>query len=262
MKETVKIFKIGGKVIDSEQELSSFLQDFAAVSGHKVLVHGGGKIATQMAERMGVATHMIGGRRVTTQEMLDVVLMVYGGLVNKKIVAKLQALGCDAVGLTGADMNCMVASKRSAHPIDYGFAGDIQYINSNVFSRLLHQNITPILAPLTHDQGGQLLNTNADTIAATTAVALAAAFSVALYFCFEKTGVLTDVQDDTSLVELLSFKTYQELKEKGVIADGMIPKLDNAFHTMQQGVAQVCIMQYSQVKHIEKQQLKATTLCL
>lgn len=262
MKESVKIFKIGGKVIDNAQELSSFLKDFAAVHGPKILVHGGGKIATQMAERMGVDTHMIEGRRVTTQEMLDIVLMVYGGLVNKKIVAQLQALGCDAVGLTGADMNCMVASKRPSHPIDYGYAGDIQHINSSVFSSLLQQNIMPILAPLTHDQHGQLLNTNADTIAATAAVALSSEFSVALYFCFEKTGVLTDIQDEASFIEQLSFDTYQEFKKEGIIADGMVPKLDNAFHTMQQGVAQVCIMHYSQVKYIEKQQLKATTLCL
>lgn len=262
MKEPVKIFKIGGKVIDHAEELPAFLKDFAAVPGPKILVHGGGKIATQMAEQMGVATQMIEGRRVTTQEMLDVVLMVYGGLVNKKMVAQLQALGCNAVGLTGADMNCMVATQRPTHPVDYGFAGDIQHINSVVFSSLLHQNITPVLAPLTHDQQGQLLNTNADTIAATTAVALAPAFSVALYYCFEKTGVLTDIQDESSLIEQLSFDHYQALKKKGIIADGMVPKLDNAFHTMQQGVAQVCIMHHSQVKNIQNQQLKATTLCI
>lgn len=262
MKEKLKVFKIGGNVIDNEQELSLFLEDFAAVSGHKILVHGGGKIATQMASRMGVATQMVEGRRVTTQEMLDVVLMVYGGLVNKKIVAKLQALGCDALGLTGADMNCMVASKRPVQTIDYGFAGDMQYVNSNVFYRLLQQNITPILAPLTHDQKGQLLNTNADTIAAATAVALTDNFFVSLFFCFEKAGVLTDIQRESSLIELLNFNTYLELKEEGIIADGMVPKLDNAFQTMQQGVDQVCIMHHSQVKNIEKQEFKATTLNL
>lgn len=262
MKEQVSIFKIGGKVIDHEQELTSFLQDFAAVKGPKMLVHGGGKVATHMAERMGVATQMIEGRRVTTGEMLDVVLMVYGGLVNKKVVARLQSLGCNATGLTGADMNSIIAEKRPAQPVDYGFVGDIRQINHSVFTNLLQQNITPVLAPLTHDRQGQLLNTNADTIAAATAVALAAYFSAGLYFCFEKAGVLTDIEDEASLLERLDERTYQNLKAEGIIADGMVPKLDNAFHTLQQGVSHVCIMHHSQVKNIDKQNFKATTLCL
>lgn len=262
MKEQVRIFKIGGKVIDDEQELTAFLQDFAAIKGYKILVHGGGKVATHMAGKMGVATQMIEGRRVTTKEMLDVVLMVYGGLVNKKIVARLQSLGCHATGLTGADMNCIEADKRPAQPVDYGFVGDIRQVNAIAFRNLLQQDITPVLAPLTHDRQGQLLNTNADTIAAAIAVALAADFSADLYFCFEKAGVLTDIEDEASLLERLDERAYQNFKAEGVIADGMVPKLDNAFHTLRQGASRVCIMHHSQVKNIDKQNFKATTLCL
>lgn len=271
MKETLHVFKIGGKVIDDDQELASFLKSFAAVGhhsgdssakGHKMLIHGGGKIATDVAERLGIKTQMIEGRRVTSQAMLEVVAMVYGGLVNKKIVARLQASGCNAVGLTGADMNCITASKRPVEPVDYGYVGDIQHVEPGVLAGLLQQDITPILAPMTHDGQGQLLNTNADAIASAAAVALAQSFDVKLYYCFEKPGVLTNIDDDASLIETLTYDKYQSLKQQGVIADGMIPKLDNAFYTMQQGVSQVCIMHHSQINHIEQQHLTATTLCL
>lgn len=262
MKKTVRIFKIGGKVIDHAQELATFLDDFSALPDPKILIHGGGRIATQMAERLGIVTEMIEGRRVTTQEMLDVVLMVYGGLVNKKIVAHLQSSSCNAVGLTGADMNCLEADKRPAEPVDYGFAGDVRQVNAFVFEQLLQQGVTPVLAPLTHNKKGLLLNTNADTIAASVAVALAQAYSVELFYCFEKPGVMTDIQDDASLLEVLNQSTYRQLKEEGVIADGMVPKLDNAFHTLQQGVSRVFIMHHRQVNHIEKQYFKGTTLCL
>lgn len=259
--ETLHIFKIGGKVIDDDQELATFLKSFAAVKGHKMLVHGGGKIATDVAERLGIKTQMVEGRRVTNQATLEVVAMVYGGLVNKKIVAQLQGLGCNAIGLSGADMNCITASKRPVEPVDYGYVGDIQHVDSSALAGLLQQNITPVLVPLTHDGQGQLLNTNADAIASAAAVALAQLFDVRLYYCFEKPGVLTDIEDDTSLIETLTYDEYQRLKAQGVIADGMIPKLDNAFRTMQQGVSQVCIMHHSQVNNIE-QRLIATTLCL
>ncbi len=262
MKKPIKIVKIGGNVIDDDKTLAGFLDDFAALEGLKILIHGGGKIATKLAAQLGVSTQMIGGRRVTTREMMDVVLMVYGGLVNKKIVAQLQARSCNAVGLTGADLNCMLATKRPPEPIDYGYAGDIQQINVAAFEGLLQQKSTPVLAPLTHDMQGQLLNTNADTIAATTAVALAELYQVSLFYCFEKAGVLTNLEDETSLIERLDFPAYQQLKEEGIIADGMIPKLDNAFHTLRQGVTSVCILHHSQIKNIEKQHCKATNLCL
>lgn len=262
MKAPLHICKVGGKVIDDDRELTHFLKNFARISGHKVLVHGGGNIATQVADRLGIKTQMIEGRRVTNQAMLEVVAMVYGGLVSKKIVARLQAMSCNAVGLSGADMNCITAHQRPTEPVDYGYVGDIRYVNATVLTGLLEQQITPILAPLTHDGQGQLMNTNADAIAAAIAVALVQDFDVRLYYCFEKPGVLTDVADDASLIESMNFAEYQRLKGQGVVADGMIPKLDNAFDTLQQGVSQVCIMHHRQVNFIESERLTATTLCL
>ncbi len=261
MKETLHIFKVGGKVIDDDQELEAFLRSFAVVKSNKVLVHGGGKIATEIAERLGIKTQMVEGRRVTNQAMLEVVAMVYGGLVNKKMVAQLQGLGCNAIGLSGADMNYITATKRPTDPVDYGYVGDVQHVDSQALAGLLQQNITPILAPLTHDGKGQLLNTNADAIASAVAIALSEQFAVNLYYCFEKPGVLTDIEDDASLIENLTYDAYQSLKQQGVIANGMIPKLDNAFHTLQQGVSQVYIMHHQQIEHIQ-QHLTATTLCL
>ncbi len=249
-------------MIDQPASLDIFLRDLSAIAGDKILVHGGGKTATQVAERLGVATQMIEGRRVTTPGMLDVVLMVYGGLVNKKIVAGLQALGCNAVGLTGADMNSILTSRRPAGAVDYGLVGDIRQVNATVFKRLLEQQVLPVLAPLTHDGKGQLLNTNADTIAAAVAAALAATYAVDLYFCFEQPGVMADLAQPDSLLTSLDHDTYLAMKKEGSIAAGMVPKLDNAFSARQQGVDRVYIMHYSDIKHIENQYFKATNLCI
>ncbi len=262
MKQGLKVFKIGGKVIDQPASLDAFLGDLSAIAGAKILVHGGGKTATQMAGRLGVATQMIEGRRVTTPEMLEVVLMVYGGLVSKKIVAGLQALGCDAIGLTGADMNCISAERRPAGAVDYGLVGDIQKVNASVFARLLAQQVLPVLAPLTHDRQGQLLNTNADTIAAAVATALSATYAVDLYFCFEQPGVMADLAQPGSLIPSLDEDTYLAMKKEGSIAAGMVPKLDNAFGALQQGVDRVYIIHYTETKHIDNQHFKATNLCI
>jgi acetylglutamate kinase len=235
------IVKIGGNVIDDEQASQKFLRDFSQIASSKILVHGGGKVATQIAERLGLKAQMVEGRRITDKSMLEVVTMVYGGLVNKNIVAALQANGCNALGLTGADANCILAAKRTVGDVDYGYAGDIIQVNAPLFANFLSQHLTPVIAPLTYDTQGQMLNTNADTIAATVAWSLAARYAVSLIYCFEKKGVLSDPDDENSLIPALSLKDYQHLKQIGVISKGMIPKLDNAFNALSKGLKKVII---------------------
>ena len=241
--ERLFVVKIGGNVIDDAEATGRFLALFAGLPGRKILVHGGGKVATQMAARLGVQTQMVEGRRITDAAMLEVVTMVYGGLVNKTLVARLQANGCNAVGLTGADAGSILARKREGWAVDYGYAGDIVRVNAEVLQRLLEGQFVPVFAPLTADAAGQLLNTNADTMAAQLALALASAYRVSLVYCFEKKGVLADPADDNSVIPHISFEQYGPLQAEGVVSKGMIPKLDNAFAALPGGVAEVFICQ-------------------
>lgn len=251
------IIKIGGNIIDDETKLSSFLKSFTEVEGKKILVHGGGKLATRMAEAMGIQQQMIDGRRITDAETLKIVTMVYAGYINKNIVAQLQSIKCNAIGLCGADGNCMLAHKRvkgKASPfekgleeaVDYGFAGDIDFINIDLLNLLLQNNEAVVIAPITHDGKGQLLNTNADTIAQEVAKAMSKLYEVHLVYCFEKSGVLLDVNDETSVIEKITASKYEELKHPhsggmGAISAGMIPKIDNTFVALKGGVNKVII---------------------
>ena len=245
--ESLTLLKVGGGVVEEPNSLEKFLDDFAKVEGQKVLVHGGGRSATKMAERLGVETQMVNGRRITNASMLQVVTMVYGGLVNKNIVVQLQSRGVDALGLTGADMNYMLADKRKNAEIDYGFVGDVKKVDAGKLQNLINQNIVPILAPLTHDGQGNLLNTNADTIAGEAAKALAKLYDVTLVFCFEKKGVLRDENDDDSVIPTLNKEEFLRYVESGVIQGGMIPKLQNAFEALEAGVKRVIITKADEI---------------
>ncbi|KXX71886.1 acetylglutamate kinase [Flammeovirga sp. SJP92] len=236
----ISVIKVGGNVINDEVALSSFLEQFSQLEGAKVLVHGGGKLATAMAQRLGIEPKMVDGRRITDADTLEVVTMVYGGLVNKRIVAQLQAKGTNAIGLTGADANIIEADKRTGWEIDFGFVGDVRKANAGPIANLAKEGITPVIAPLTHDKKGQLLNTNADTMAQAVAVALGqAGHEVSLRYCFEKAGVLLDINDDNSLVEELDPQKFEQFKAEGVVADGMLPKLKNAFDAIEASVKEV-----------------------
>jgi acetylglutamate kinase len=237
----LSIIKIGGNIIDDEPRLLAFLDSFAAVPGNKILVHGGGKLATKIAEGLGIQQKLVDGRRITDEETLKVVTMVYAGTINKQIVARLQALGCPAVGLTGADGNTILSHKRIHASIDYGFVGDVDVVNTSLLTSLLMLENVLVFAPITHDGKGQLLNTNADTIAQELARALSGSFDVSLVYSFEKTGVLMDAEDERSVIGRLNAADYADLKEKKVIFAGMIPKLDNAFAALRSGVKKVII---------------------
>ena len=242
-KRILRVVKIGGNIIDDALRLDGFLTNFAALPSPKILVHGGGKIATNLAVKLGIPLTMIEGRRVTDAETLRIAVMVYGGLVNKQIVAKLQALNCPSLGVCGADGDLLRAHKRRHVPIDFGLVGDIETVNAPLIDRWLGQGLTPVVAPLSHDGHGQLLNTNADTIAQEIAQAMCQAFQVELIFGFEKSGVLLDVNDPNSRIAVLDFERYKTLKSQGVITEGMIPKLDNAFSALKKGVRKVIIGQ-------------------
>ena len=246
--EKLIVVKVGGKIVEEEQTLRQLLNDFAAIEGHKVLVHGGGRSATKLAAQLGIESKMVDGRRITDEAMLRVVTMVYGGLVNKNIVAGLQAVGVNALGLTGADMNLMRSDKRPVKEVDYGFVGDVKEVNADLLATLIKQGIVPVLAPLTHDKKGNMLNTNADTIAGEAAKALAKHFDVTLMFCFEKKGVLLDENDDDSVIPELSREKFQHYVEEGVIQGGMIPKLENAFQAIDAGVKEVIITKASEIE--------------
>jgi acetylglutamate kinase len=239
--EKLYVIKIGGNIVDDTSLLTGFLKKFAAIKSKKILVHGGGKLATRMAERLGIPQQMIDGRRITDSETLKVVTMVYAGYINKQIVAELQSLQCNAIGITGADGNSILAHKREKAGIDYGFAGDIDLVNANWFKELLEAGVFPVVAPITHNGNSQLLNTNADTIAQEIAKALSSSYTVSLVFGFEKPGVLLDVADDQSVIHILGSRYYNELKNSNKIFAGMIPKLDNAFAAVGQGVHKVII---------------------
>lgn len=246
-KEKLTIVKVGGKIVEEPETLQRLLSDFSAIPGYKVLVHGGGRSATKLAARLGVENQMVNGRRITDAETLKIVTMVYGGLVNKNIVAGLQALGVDAIGLTGADMNVIRSVKRPVGEVDYGFVGDVKEVNAEVLVSLIGRNVVPVLAPLTHDGEGHILNTNADTIAGETAKALAGAFDVTLTYCFEKRGVLRSEDDDASVIPVLAPDLFERYVAEGVIQGGMIPKLENAFAAVEAGVEQVIITSASAI---------------
>lgn len=247
MKEHLTIIKVGGKIVENPESLNALLKDFAAVEGKKLLVHGGGRSATQMAARLGVETKMVDGRRITDEAMLEVVTMVYGGLVNKRIVAGLQALGVNAVGLTGADMNIVLSDKRKVSAVDYGWVGDVKRVNAEAVATLIESGCCPVVAPLTHDGCGHMLNTNADTMAGEMAKAMAAHYDVTLMFCFEKPGVLADENDDSSLIPTITPVVLDDLKRRGVVSGGMIPKLDNAIACVSAGVESVVITQADRI---------------
>ena len=269
-REALYVIKIGGSIIDDESKLASFLKEFALLfgasspfRGRGILVHGGGKLATKVAEGMNIEQQMIDGRRITDAETLKVVTMVYAGFINKNIVAQLQANDCNAMGLTGADGNAMLAHKRGKvlsfgeglGEVDYGFVGDIDKVNADLLHSLLQQNITVVLAPITHNKEGQLLNTNADTIAQETAKAMSALYETSLIYSFEKAGVLLDANDDSTVISTLTKAYYEELKNppsggKGVIFAGMIPKLDNAFAAVESGVSKVIIGKAEQLQQL------------
>lgn len=240
------IIKIGGHVLDHEPSLQKFLKDFASITAPKILIHGGGKIATKIGDRLGITSNYVKGRRITDAETLDLVTMVYGGLLNKQIVAALQQLHCNAMGVTGADGNLIHAKKRPVNDIDFGFVGDItaESINSTLLYFLLKQNIIPVFSPLTHENG-TMLNTNADTIASVLAISLSKHFDVRLIFCFEKLGVLRDVNQEESVIKSLTQELYQSLLAEGAFHDGILPKLENAFSALNQGVKEVLIGEHT-----------------
>lgn len=245
MKDKLTIIKVGGKIVEEKESLDSLLRDFAAIDGFKLLVHGGGRSATKVATQLGIETLMIDGRRVTDDAMLDVVTMVYGGLVNKKVVVRLQSLGIDALGMTGADMDIIHSHKRPVKSVDYGWVGDVDRVNGEALSALLRSGVVPVIAPLTHDGEGHLLNTNADTMAGETAKGLAPFFDVSLVYCFEKPGVLRDENDDESVIAEIDPALFASLKEEGIVTGGMLPKLENAFNALDAGVSEVVITRAS-----------------
>ncbi len=237
------VIKIGGNVIDNPENLKKFLHDFAAIDGHKILIHGGGKIATEISESMGLVPNLIDGRRITDFETLKVVTMVYAGFINKNIVAQLQSYNCNAIGLTGADGNFIKAKKRPVKTIDYGFVGDLDEaaIEPENLANLLNANFTPVFCAITHDGEGQLLNTNADTIASVLAVALSKLYETTLIYCFEKKGVLRDINNEASLINEINPAEFEKLKQENIIHSGMLPKLENAFAAIACGVKEVII---------------------
>ena len=240
-RQNITVVKVGGAVVEDEERLSTLLDEFCKLEGHKVLVHGGGRSATTIAASLGIESKMVNGRRITDAAMLRVVTMVYGGLVNKNIVAKLQTRGECALGLTGADMDIIRSHKRPVKDVDYGFVGDVEKVDGQKLFSLIESGVTPVMAPLTHDGKGNILNTNADTIASETAKALAEYANVTLVYVFEKNGVLANPDDENSVIHKVDSQSYEEMKASGVVAGGMIPKLDNAFAAISAGVVNVAI---------------------
>ena len=261
-KKPLHVIKIGGNVIDNSENLYHFLKDFTALDGYKILVHGGGKVATQLADTLGIESKMVDGRRITDIETLRVVTMVYGGLINKNIVAQLQRFGTNAIGLTGADGNFIKAKKRPVKTIDYGFVGDLNEtsVDAPAISRLMEAGFTLVFSALTHDGEGQLLNTNADTIASSVAVALADLYDTTLIYCFEKKGVLQDINDEESLIRDIDPARYEELKKQQIIHSGMLPKLDNAFTAINCGVKAVVIGKADELGLLQQNQSFGTRL--
>lgn len=259
MKNKLTIVKIGGKVINEEDQLDAFLKKFVSLKGLKLLVHGGGNIASKLQEKLGVPVNMIEGRRVTDKDAIEIVTMVFAGL-NKKITAKLQSLDLQSVGLSGADFGHIVSKKRISTPIDYGYVGDIQNIDTSCVKLLFDAGVTPVVCALTHDGNGQLLNTNADTIASELGQALSEIYEVDLVYCFEQPGVLSDFENKI-VIPKMNKESYQKYKSEGVISDGMIPKLDNAFAAIDQGVSAVKICHFDAVDTLQSTEYSGTTIC-
>ena len=239
--EVLKVIKIGGNVIDNDLALERFLRDFASLEGRKILVHGGGKLATRMAERLEIKQTMVEGRRVTDKATLDIVTMVYAGLINKRIVAMLQSFGCNAMGMSGADGAIIRANRRSPEPIDFGFVGDIAEVDGKRLQQLTMEGITPVICSIMHDGKGGLLNCNADSVASAVAAGVAREKAAELHFCFDKAGVLRDVNDPTTLISEITAESYPSLRAEGVISDGMIPKVENALRSVAEGLQRVVI---------------------
>jgi len=239
--DKLQVVKVGGNVIENRKSLNNFLVDFTKIRGAKILVHGGGKEATQMAHKLNIPVQIIEGRRVTDSANLEIISMLYAGKLNKTIVALLQAYKCDSLGLTGADGNSVIAKKRSSKPIDFGFVGDVVSVNSALFNLLLNQKITPVCCAITHDKNGQLLNTNADTIASEIASSMSAYYEVTLSYCFEKKGVLKKLMDEDSIIPSINSNQYEYLKKEGIINEGMLPKIKNCFEALKKGVTKVRI---------------------
>ncbi len=248
MKQQITIVKVGGKIVENPETLNQLLHDFSALPGKKVLVHGGGRTATDMASRLGIETHMVEGRRITDADMLRVVTMVYAGLVNKNVVARLQGCGVNALGLTGADMDVIRSHRRPLkNGIDYGFVGDVDHVDGERLSMLVEAGITPVMAPLTHNGQGDILNTNADTIAAETAKALADHYDVTLVYCFEHAGVLTNPDDEESVIPLITREKFELLKADGTVSGGMLPKIENSLAAVEAGVKRVVITKANKI---------------
>ncbi len=248
MKNKLQIIKIGGNLIDDETPLNSFLFDFSQLEGLKILVHGGGKMASELSRKLGFEPQLIDGRRITSIQDLDVATMVYAGLINKNIIAKLQKLNCNAIGLSGADANIIQAKKRGIIPIDFGFVGDVEHVDTRIIQLLLNNHLTPVFSAITHDGNGQLLNTNADTIAAELAIVLSPYFDTELHYCFEKQGVLLDVNKENSVIKMINYEKYIELKTTGVIDKGMLPKMENCFRALKHDVSKVIIGNADSIK--------------
>lgn len=244
------VIKIGGNIVDNESKLAQFLSDLSSIEDRIILIHGGGKIATALADKMGVEQTMVNGRRITDASTLEIVTMVYAGLINKNIVAQLQSNGCNAIGLSGADGNTILSHKRTVALLDYGYVGDVDMVNTSVISALLQAGLVPVFSAITHDGKGQLLNTNADTVAQEIATAMAKEFKTTLIYSFEKEGVLLDVDDDASVIPHLSSDYYEELKAESKIFAGMIPKLDNAFSAVSRGIDGVIIGKAEKIKEL------------
>lgn len=255
--QSLTVIKIGGNIVDNEEALTTFLDTYAQIQGPKVLVHGGGKLATRMANQLGIETQMVNGRRVTDDAMLPIAVMVYAGLINKQIVAQLQHRGCDAMGFSGADAQVITSHKRSVKPIDYGFVGDFtpKDVNTPRIKQLIEIGLCPVFSAITADKEGQLLNTNADTIASNLAVALASHYEVSLVYCFERNGVLQDINNENSVISTINRESFNQLKNAGIIADGMLPKIENALAAIDQNVKKVCI---KKAEHLLNEQAGTT----
>lgn len=259
--EKLYVIKIGGNIIDNEDALSKFLSDYAALNAKKILIHGGGKVATDISAGLGIEAKMVDGRRITDAETLKIVTMVYGGLINKRVVSALQSKNCNAIGLTGADANCVKSKKRPVkNGIDYGFVGDVEQVNSEILKSFINLGLFPIIAPLSHDGEGNMLNVNADTMASVTSVALSKSFEVHLIYCFELKGVLENFEDKNSVISEINPTKYKDLKEKGIISKGMIPKLDNSFEAISAGVSSVRICHADDLTSIINKEEKKGTL--
>ena len=239
--KTLKVIKIGGNIIDNDDALTAFIKEFSTLEGPKLLVHGGGKLATKLAQQMDVPVQINEGRRITDTDTLDIITMVYAGKINKNIVAQLQANSCNAIGFSGADGNTILSEKRPVKTIDYGFVGDVKKVNTKTLEILLNSYITPVFCAISHDKKGQLLNTNADTIASELAISFASNYSTELYYCFEKNGVLKSINDDSSVIESIKSKNVESLINDNIISEGMLPKINNCMHAISNNVKKVCI---------------------